>query len=331
MDSEKGRGIENLIKEGERKTKERDLLDKNERLEAKNETETSEEERRLEIFSDAIGDSEYYIGGGVGIELIEGAIKHKHGDIDIIIFEDDVESIKGKLQSKGFAITSGHGWGGHNLDAKNFEVTEDDDGFSDKEAVHIGIFVYKRDLARGIARQFLPDGSVGKEFPLEYFNRDKQTLSYKENNFTVADIRLIVSLKLISERPKDIKDIERAKSLLKSKYSAQEIEKLKDVCMQNLKTRNVAGLKRMFDVFLEKGEEITGGNIRDSFIQEIEKEKKGEVDEKYMEAILTFMEKLKDFSATSKENAKQEFVQFIESNMDMILSAQSKLVDETLE
>lgn len=306
-------------------------LNSGERREIKHEAEIEKEERKLRIFSDAIGDEEYYIGGGIGIELIEGAIKHKHGDIDIIVFEDSINKIKEKLQSKGFIITPGHGWGGHNLDAKNYEVAEESDIPDNIDYVHIGIFIYKRDIRRGIARQILPDESAGNEFPLKYFNKDNQTLNYKENNLTVEDIRLIVSLKLISERPKDVKDIERVKPLLMSKYSQEEIEELKNICKDNLKIRNIAGLKRMFEKFLETGEEITGNNIRDNFFQTIEKEKMGEIDEEYMEAIRSFVERLNDFSVSSKEKARQEFVEFIKSHLYILTSEQNKLMDKRLE
>lgn len=330
MNPEQENNFEKLA-EGDEKKTESDKLDRNERQEIKNEAEIIEEERKLQIFSDAIGDAEYYIGGGIGIELMEGKVKHRHGDIDIIVFEDEIDKIKENLRSNGFMITPGRGWGGHSLDARNFEIDEESDEPPKEGDVHVGIFIYKKDKRRGIVRQMEPDGSINKEFPLKYFNKDRQTLNYKQSNLIIADLRLIISLKMISERAKDIKDIERIKPLLKAKYREQEVEEMKDVCKDNLKTRSIASLKHMFDGFLEKGKEITGDNIYDDFIQEIEKNKNGAVDKNYKAAIMSFMEMLKDFSVSAKGKAKKEFSEFVESNIRIISEAQNNLVDKTLD
>src|SRR5680860_1573313 len=331
MNLGQGRGFENLASECKKKEHEREALDRNKRQEIKNKDEIKEEERRLQIFSEAIGDAEYYIGGGIGIELEEGAIKHKHGDIDIIVFDDELDKIKKNFEDKGFIVTPGRGWGGYTFDAMNYKLDDESDEPQDKNDVHIGIFVYKKDNDRGTVQQLEPDGSISKEFPLKYFVKDKQLLNYKENNLIIADLRLVVSLKMISERPKDIKDIERVKPLLKSKFSEQEIEELKDICKNNLKLRSAASLKYMFDRFLEKGAEIVGKNIFENFVTEVEKSKAGEMDESYFEAIMNFMEKLKDFSVINRDEAKNQFNEFVRNNIEIISIAQNNLVDKTLE
>lgn len=86
---------------------EEEILNRNERQKAKNEIEIAKEEKKLRIFSEAMGDAEYYIGGGVGTELTEGKIKHRHEDIDIVVFEDEVDKMKKNLESKGFIVTKG--------------------------------------------------------------------------------------------------------------------------------------------------------------------------------------------------------------------------------
>lgn len=330
MDQEKGIDYRNFTEEDIKSPEE--VFDRNERREAKNESEIAEEEKKLRIFADAIGDAEYYIGGGIGAELAEGAIKHRHGDMDIIVFEEEIPKIKENLESKGFTVTEGKSFGGHDLDARNFKITEESDEPSGEDAVYIGIFVYKKNKERNTAQQLDSDGDINKEFPLEYFDKDKQTLDYNDSKLTVADLRLIVGLKIISDRSKDMRDIERIKPLLKSKFGAQEIDEMKKVCNRNLATRDLASVKYMFDSFLKANKEINTENIHKHFSAELKKSIARMKDANYSNAARKFMESIKSFSpkAKSRKKIREDFLAFASKKLEPVVKYQEKMVGEVL-
>ncbi len=331
MNLENENELKNFIKPNVTASEKDGDSSRNERREAK-ESEIIAEERKLRILSEALGDAEYYIGGGVGTELAEGAIKYRHWDIDIIVFEDELDRIKEKLKSKGFTITQGRGWGGHSLDAINFEISEESDLPHGKDAVHIGIFIYKRNEEKGMAQQLDEDGDVAKEFPLKYFNREKQSIYYKGSMLTIADLRISAGFKIASDRPKDIKDTERIRSLLKSRYSKQEIEELKKVSKNNIETLFMASIKHTFSNFLETKRQITSENIYDYFGKEF-KERIAELEDiDFADTIKEFIGGLKEFSPTTEDpkKIKKEFSVFAANKLKPTINYYKNIVDKTL-
>lgn len=312
-------------------------FDYKERVEVKNEQEIFFEEKKLKTFSKIIGDSEYYIGGGLAIELLEGKLKHRHGDIDIIIFEDEVDNLRGNLLKQGFDVQQKPKFKGHDLDARNFDVDEEDGSLiknppEGQEPLDIGLFVYEKNEERGMAQQSEEDGIVNKEFPLSYFNREKQTLDYKGDKLIVADLRLVVSLKTISERPKDLEDIKRMMPLLKSKFTKQELDEMKDICKSNIKTRDIASIKYMFENFLKTDQEINAENIYNYFLEDLKKVIAEKKDIKYSEAVREFLENIKEFSLISKdkEKNKKDFLLFVSDKLKPVIDYQNNVIDETL-
>lgn len=331
MNPEKGNGYKNYTGKNLKNTGE-ETHNRNERQWAKNEIEIAKEEKKLRIFSEALCDAEYYIGGGVGAELAEGAIKHRHGDIDIIVFEDEVGKIKKKLESKGFIVTKGESFGGHSFDARNFEITQESDEPHGENPLHIGIYVYKRNIEKGMAQQLDEDGDITKEFPLSYFNKENQTMDYKGSKLTVADLRLSAGFKIASDRSKDIKDIERIKPLLKSTYSKEEIEELRNVVKKNIETLFNGSVKHIFSNFLETGQEITGENIHKYFDREVKEKIAGLQDADYANMLKEFTASLRNFSPTAKKHKeiKKEFLAFVSDKLKPITNYHKNIVDKTL-
>lgn len=332
MNQEKGIDYKNFTEKDAKSPEKEEIINPHERQDAKNEIEIVKEEKKLRIFSEAMGDAEYYIGGGVGAELAEGAIKHRHGDIDIIIFEDEVDKIKKNLESKGFTVIKGESFGGHSLDARNFEITRESDEPHGEGALHIGIFVYKRNVKIEMAQQLDEDGDITKEFPLSYFSKEKQTTDYKGGKLIVADLRLSAGFKIASDRSKDIKDIERIKPLLKSKYNQVEIEKFKNVAKKNIETLFNASFKHTFSNFLKTGQEITGENIRKYFDDDSKEKIAGIEDADFASAIKEFIAGLKEFSPAVKdrEEIKKEFFAFASDKLKPIIDYYKNIVDKTL-
>lgn len=307
----------------------RNKLNRSERQETKNESEIAKEDRKLQIFSDAIGDAEYYIGGGIGIELAEGEIKRSHGDIDIIIFKDEIDKVKRNLEEKGFIVTEERG--GHSLDARNFVINDEEP--KGENDVHIGIYVYEKDLKQNVAQQIKPDGSISLKFPLEYFDKNKQTVDYMGNELTIADLRLIISLKVLSDRPRDIKDRERIIPALKSKYSEDELLEMKNICKENIRSFFIAHFKQIFNNFLETDQKINGDNIYNYFAEKTKNINKEIKNNDYLAAVQDFIGKMKIFSSASqnREKAKKEFSEFIENNLESLSRVQNDIIDENLE
>lgn len=326
MNSEQRNNFEKLTERDEKKIAS-DKPDGNERQEIRNEVEIAEEERKLQIFSETIGNAEYYIVGGIGIELSEGAIKCSHGDIDIIIFKDEVDKVKRNLEEKGFAVTEERC--GHSLDARSFEISENES----ENDVHIGIFVYEKDLRLNIAQQLKFDGSVSLKFPLEYFDKNKQTIDYKGNKLTTADLRLIVSMKVLSDRPRDIKDRERIIPALRSKYGEEELLEMKNLCKENVKTFFTAYFKQLFSDFLKTDQEIISDNVYDYFSEKTKGITEEIKNKDHFMAVQDFVGKIKNFSPDSqcRDIAKKEFGKFIENNMESLSVVQDSLIDENLE
>lgn len=283
------------------------------------------ENKKLETFADAIGNCEYYIGGGLAVEIEEKKIEHVHGDMDIIVFEDELEKIREHLESKGFDFEKNKNKGGHDYDAK-LKINENADKVIDY-SLHIGIFVYKRNEEKNTVEQLNEDGSINKEFPLDYFDAEKQTIKYNQNKLCVADLRLVLGLKMISERPKDVKDIRRIRELLISKYQdkktlKEEMEKLKTISQENIKTTTISKIKDIFSKLTEDRQEITSESIYKYF----KKETRDAVDriqsEKYKTAVYEFLERIKNFSINTKndEQMKKDFEKFALNNAEPLLN-----------
>lgn len=279
------------------------------------------ENKKLETFASVIGDCEYYIGGGLAVELENRKIEHIHSDIDIIVFEDELEKIKKNLASKGFNFEKNED--SHDYDSKQI-ISED----TDKEindSPHIGIFVYKKNKENNTAEQLNEDGSVNKKFPLDYFDAEKQAVEYNRNKLYVADLRLVLGLKMINERPKDIKDIKKIGKLLMLKYHDKktletDMEKLKAISRENIKTQTVSEIKKIISKLINK-QEINCNNIYEHFEKEVKNAviKTKIVNEKYKEAIYECLERIKIFPI-SDEQTENDFEDFALNNIEPLVN-----------
>lgn len=298
-----------------------------------NEQEIVWEKEKLKTFVDVMGNMEYYMGGGLAAELIEENLKYRHKDIDIIIFEDQEEKIVDRLKDHGFDVRKKPKFAGHDLDAMNFDVDEEgDEAFQDAShglGLYIGIFVYARNEERGTAQQMEEDGAINKEFPLSYFNKENQTLDYEGDKFTVADLRLVASLKLISNRPKDLKDVENMLPFLKAKFSEEEIEELKNVSKENMETRSRVSLQHMFEEFLKTDREVNAENIFEYFSSILRLSIDRIKDEGYAAVARTFLEYVRGFAPSSNdpEIIKKEFQVFVLKGYESITEYQNKIID----
>lgn len=313
-------------------------INKDRRNQLETEQEINFEEKKLETFANVIGDSEYYICGGLAFELAKGEIKHRHEDIDIVFFENEEEKIKEDLSSYGFEVYKGPRFQGHDLEAQNFHKNEKNGEMIQEppigqEALYIGMFRYRKNQENNKVQQIEPDGSVSSEFPISYFNREKQTIDHNGKNLTVADLRLAVSFKLISERQKDLEDIQRIMPLLKSQFSEQEISELKEISKNNIEMRNVSSLKYIFENFLEKNKEISTKNIYEHFSSILEKKIAERRDPDYSNLIKDFLEEIKEFSTDSSEHniLIKNFLDFSKPRMKKIEEYQYKVIDDTLQ
>ncbi len=273
------------------------------------------EDQKLETFLNAIGDCEYYIGGGLAVELEEGKIEHMHNDMDIIVFENELNKIKEALESKGFIFIKSESNGGHDYDAK-LKASEDDEKLID-ELLHIGIFVYKTNRENNTAEQLNKDGGINKRFPLEYFDAEKQTIKYNQNKLCIADIRLVLGNKLASERPKDLVDIKKIKELIILKYPDKEIlreemERLQMISRENIRSRIVSGIKNIISELMHK-KDISRDNVYAYFEKEVKEATDRIKNDKYKDAINKFLERLKNFS-TNSEYAEKTFEEFALNN-----------------
>ncbi len=312
-------------------------LNRMEREEAENEQEISFEEKKLKTFAQVMDGFEYYIGGGLAVELIENDIIYRHGDVDMIIFENDLDKIRKNLQKSNFNLQKNPKFKGHDLNARNFSVDEESETLvrepsSGQEPLEIGLFVYKKDQERGTAQQLDEDGSINKEFPLSYFDRENQTVEYKGDKFIVADLRLVASLKAISERTKDVEDIKKIMPMLRSKFKEQELDEMRDVCKRNIKARDMASVKFMFENFLKTDQEINGENLYKYFSEGMGKSIAGIKDADYSEAARDFLAGIKEFSVKSKDpiDIAKDFILFASEKLKPVIDIQYKLIDRIL-
>jgi hypothetical protein len=312
-------------------------LNKDQRNQIETEQEIDFEERKLETFANVIGDSEYYICGGLALELATGKIKYRHEDIDIIIFTDKEEKIKKSLAEHGFEIYEKPRFQGHDLEAKNFQINEQNGEIfqgppAGQEALYIGMFRYKKNQENGTVQQLEPDGSVSNEFPISYFDREHQTIDHNGKKLTIADLRRAVSFKLISERPKDLQDVQRIMPLLKSQFSEQEISELKEISKRNIEMGNASSLKYMFESFLETKKEFNAKNIYEHFSAILEKKIAEKKDPNYSNLIRKFLEEIKEFSPDTYERniLMKNFLDFSKPKMKEIEEYQYSIIDSIL-
>lgn len=290
------------------------LEDGDERIKATPE-QCKHEYQKLETFLDAIGDCEYYIGGGLAVELEEKKIEHVHSDMDIIVFEDELEKIKEALESKEFSFEKNENIEGHDFDAK-LKTNKEDEKLID-ESLHIGIFAYKKNKESEMAEQLNEDGSINRKFPLDYFDAEKQTIEYDQHKLCVADIRLVLGNKLASERPKDLVDIKKIKELIILKYPDKEIlrkemERLQMISRENIRSRTVSSIKNIISKLADK-KEITRDNIYGYFEEEVRHASDKIKIDKYKEAIDKFLQRLKNFTSDG-ERTERTFEEFALNN-----------------
>ncbi|MFZ2970537.1 MAG: hypothetical protein WA063_05280 [Minisyncoccia bacterium] len=277
------------------------------------------EDKKLEIFADVIGDCEYYIGGGLAVELEKRKIEHVHDDIDIIVFEDELERLKRKLLSKGFNFEKNKNT--HDYDSR--QITNENTNKVISDSPHIGIFVYKKSKENNTAEQLNEDGSINKKFPLDYFDTEKQMVEYNQNKLRIADLRLVLGLKMISERPKDAKDIKKIKESLMAKYQnkkilSEEMEKLKVISQENIKTQAVSDIRNIISKLKNK-EEINRDNISEHFGIEARNSIKNVENAKYKNAIYRYLERIKAFPVRD-EQTKKDFEDFALNNTESLVN-----------
>lgn len=310
---------------------------KNERNKLENEQDVFLEEQKLAMFAKIMKGEEYYIAGGLAQEINKGNIDHRHEDIDIIIFKDQTERILDNFRKHGFEVKIKPKFTGHDIDVANFEIDTENDELSNgpehEPWLYIGVFEYIRDEKTDSARRLDDDGDTDRVFPLNYFNREKQTIDYKGNDVTVADLRLVVSSKLISERPKDIKDVKELMPFLKEKYGESEIEELKNISKENTKTRVSSSFKHLLGKFEEAGIETKTENIIEYFYSELEKSIQKIENEDYAKVGREFLDKIKEFSLLSSdpEVVKKEFMDFIMDNSKAIIEYYENEIDKAFE
>lgn len=277
------------------------------------------EDKKLEIFADVIGDCEYYIGGGLAVELEKRKIEHVHDDIDIIVFEDELERLKNKLLLKGFNFEKNKNT--HDYDSR--QITNENANKVISDSPHIGIFVYKKSKENNTAEQLNKDGSINKRFPLDYFDTEKQMVEYNQNKLCIADLRLVLGLKMISERPKDAKDIKKIKESLIAKYHnkktlSEEMEKLKVISQENIKTQSISDIKNIISKLKNK-EEINRDNISEHFGKEAKNAIKNIENSKYKNAIYKYLEYIKAFPVRDEQTEK-DFEDFALNNTEPLVN-----------
>jgi hypothetical protein len=311
--------------------------DKDERHKLEDEKDISFEEQKLEAFAKVMGSEEYYIAGGLAQEIDKGQIEFHHEDIDIIIFKDQQEKIINTLRNQGFEVIKKPKFTAHDLEATNFDIDEIT-GKIRKVPVqgtwlYIGIYAYHRNENLKMAQRLEEDGSVIMEFPASYFDREKQTLDYKGNKVTVADLRLVASSKLISERPKDLIDVKNMMPILKERYSKSEIEDLKNISKDNIKTKVYSSLRNLFERFEKTGMEISSKNIIEYFCSEVDESIKKNTNEDFGRIGKDFLEKIRNFSPSSNNPGiiKKEFMNFIIENFGPIDEYYEKAIDKAFE
>lgn len=264
------------------------------------------EKNKMKIFADAIGDCTYYIGGGLAVELEKGDIEHVHNDIDIIVFDDELDKIRETLESKGFIFEKSKSFGGHNYDAR-LKSSKDNEELTD-DSLHIGIFLYKKNNENNMAEQLNENGDINKIFPLEYFNAERQMVEFDRNKLCIADIRVVLGNKLASERPKDLEDIKQIKELILDRYPDKEVlreemDKLQSISQKNIRTKTFSGIQNIISGLMRK-KDISHDNIYTYFEKEVKKAADRIKNDEYRNVINEYLERLKNFSSDDKYAGK---------------------------
>lgn len=300
------------------------------------EEEVEHEKRKLETLADALGDAEYFIGGGLVMELMEGKIRYKHEDIDINIFKDEEGKVLENLSRKGFELKRLPPFKGHDLEAMNFEVDEESGRIlrepTEGEWLYIGVFLLERDTESGTAIRYGKDGNIDSEFPLSYYDREKQTVEFEGRRYTVCDPRLIVSEKLLSIRPKDLRDVETLLPMIKKLHGKEGIEELKGVCGRNLETKGMNSLRFLFEKFLATAEKVNGENAYGFFLCETQERMKT-ADDEYVEAAGSALENIRKFraSSTEEDRVKEELWECVDGEFKNVFKCQRRKVNMMLD
>lgn len=310
---------------------------KEERHKLNNEQEVVFEERKLAAFAKIMNGQEYYIVGGLAQEIDRGKIEYRHEDIDIIIFKDQEERIIDALKSQDFDVFRKPKFTAHDLEATNFDIDESSGQIRRAPAqapwLYIGIYIYERNQDKKMAQRLEEDGTVNTEFPLTYFNKEKQTLNYKEDEVIIADLRLVATSKLISERPKDIEDVKNMIPLLKTRFNSEEIKELKNINKENIKNRGISNLKHLLEDFSKTGKEVSAESIVEYFSSNIEKSLKKIKNEDYSVAVRNFLFSIGTFTTSSSDSEmiKNEFWEFALDNFEPLAEYYSKIIDKAFE